>query len=236
MFNHVIVTCEHAGNRVPDRYSSLFAGREQVLETHRGVDIGALAVARRIARKLGAPLHAGSVTRLLVELNRSPNHPDLFSEYVRGLPRSERARIIDRYYLPYRQRVEADICRHVGAGRSVLHLSVHSFTPVLHGQTRRAELGLLYDPARTRERNFARIWRKLLAEVAPEYRVRRNYPYTGLSDGFMPYLRKALSTNLYVGVELEMNQKLLRKKDKRREDYIATLQETLQMMLGKKRA
>ncbi len=234
MFEHVIVTCEHAANRVPDRYASLFAGRERVLETHRGLDIGALAVARRLARELRAPLQAGRVTRLLVELNRSPNHPDLFSEFVRSLPRAERSRILARYYLPYRQRVEADICRHVGAGRSVFHLSVHSFTPVLHGETRRAELGLLYDPSRMRERNFARFWRKLLTEVAPEYRVRRNYPYTGLTDGFMPYLRKSLATRLYVGVEIEMNQKLLAKNDKRRERYVATLVDTLQLMLGKK--
>lgn len=235
MFDHVIVTCEHAGNRVPDRYASLFAGKQRVLESHRGLDIGALAVARHLARALDAPLHASSVTRLLVELNRSPNSHDLFSEFARGLPRAERSRILARYYLPYRQRIEADICRCVGAGRSVFHLSVHSFTPVLHGETRRAELGLLYDPSRSRERKFARIWRRLLAEVAPEYRVRRNYPYTGLTDGFMPYLRKSLSTRLYVGVEIEMNQNLLRNNDQRREHYVATLLETLRLMLGKKR-
>jgi hypothetical protein len=39
--------------------------------------------------------------------------------------------------------------------------------------------------------------------------VRRNYPYTGKSDGFTAYLRKRFDADRYVGVELEINQAIV---------------------------
>jgi len=37
--------------------------------------------------------------------------------------------------------------------------------------------------------------------------VRRNYPYTGKSDGFTAYLRRRFPADAYIGIELEINQK-----------------------------
>ena len=47
-----------------------------------------------------------------------------------------------------------DLRAAVAARKQVLHVAVHSFTPVLHGERRNADVGLLYDPARPRERAF----------------------------------------------------------------------------------
>ncbi len=65
----------------------------------------------------------------------------------------------------------------------MLHLSVHSFTPKLHGVTRNAEIGFLYDPARRMDAAFCRDWRDVLVRDKPHWRVRMNYPYRGTSDG-----------------------------------------------------
>jgi predicted N-formylglutamate amidohydrolase len=75
----VIVTCEHGGNHVPPPYRALFRGRERLLASHRGWDPGALTAARELARVLRAPLIFSRVTRLLIDLNRSPGHRALFS-------------------------------------------------------------------------------------------------------------------------------------------------------------
>ena len=41
---------------------------------------------------------------------------------------------------------------------------------------------------------------------APALRVRRNYPYTGKSDGLTAYLRRRFDADRYLGIELEINQ------------------------------
>ena len=45
--------------------------------------------------------------------------------------------------------------------------------------------------------------------MAPNLRVRRNYPYAGKGDGLTSYLRQQFSPAAYVGIELEINQKIV---------------------------
>jgi hypothetical protein len=40
-------------------------------------------------------------------------------------------------------------------------------------------------------------------------RVRRNYPYLGTADGLVSFLRKEFSSELYIGIEIELNQKIM---------------------------
>jgi predicted N-formylglutamate amidohydrolase len=202
-----VVSCEHGGNRVPAQYRDLFAGAGELLATHRGQDIGVLPLARELAERLGVPLHAGTVTRLLVDLNRSAGSRTLFSEFTRELPQFERERILDRYYRPYREGVTAEAAAHISAGAQVVHLSLHSFTPEWHGMERRADLGLLYDPRRSLERDFCTAVREALRQSAPHLRVRRNYPYLGTSDSLVTTLRRRFSPASYLGIEIEVNQK-----------------------------
>lgn len=201
-----LVTCEHGGNRVPPRYRPLFAGFDALLESHRGFDPGALALARELAAALGAPLFFSTTSRLLIDLNRSTGHPKLYSEATRRAPTAVRREILEGHYLPYRDRVEAHIAAAVAGGNRVVHVSSHSFTPVLDGEVRNADVGLLYDPARAGEAELCRRWQACLEEAAPGLRVRRNYPYTGKSDGFTAYLRRSFPADAYLGVELEINQ------------------------------
>lgn len=204
----LVVTCEHGGNDVPPEYATAFRGAAKVLASHRGYDPGALELARRFAAELHAPLFFATVSRLVVELNRSPHHRALFSQFTRPLPEATRQEIFTRHYAPYRTAVEREIARLVAApGTIVRHLSVHTFTPVLDGETRRADIGLLYDPRRPLERAWCSAWRDALLEARPDLIVRRNYPYRGTSDGFVIYLRRKFPANRYAGVELEVNQK-----------------------------
>ena len=203
----VVLTCEHAGNGVPAAYSALFARQGSVLASHRGWDPGARELGTRMARQLGVPLHAATTTRLLVDLNRSVGHRQLFSEFTRGLPSAVRQDIMARHYHPYRDAVEAEVARAIAAGHRVLHIASHSFTPVLHGQTRQADVAWLYDPARAGEVAFAAVWRAALAQRAPGLRLRRNYPYQGRGDGLTALLRNRYADEAYVGIELEVNQR-----------------------------
>jgi predicted N-formylglutamate amidohydrolase len=203
----IILSCEHGGHRIPAAYRPLFAGQQELLATHRGYDIGILSFARFLARELEAPLHAAEVSRLLVDLNRSQRSPTLFSEISRQLPAAERAAILRRYYDPYREAVTRSVAEGLRGGR-VLHLSVHSFTPELRGVVRRADIGLLYDPARPAEAEFCRRWQAAIIRLDPALRVRRNYPYRGVSDCLVSTLRRQFAGERYLGLEIEVNQKL----------------------------
>jgi len=204
---HYLITCEHGGNRIPPRYLPLFAGFEALLQTHRGYDPGVLAMARELARALAAPLFVSTTSRLLIDLNRTIGHTRLYSEATRNAPVAVRGEILEQYYLPFRNRVETHIDEAIAHGKRAIHISSHSFTPELDGTIRNADISLLYDPARSGERELCRRWQTELKARAPELKVRRNYPYTGTSDGFTAYLRRHFPADAYIGIELEINQK-----------------------------
>jgi predicted N-formylglutamate amidohydrolase len=201
----IVVSCEHGGNLVPEEYAEVFVPYADVLKTHRGHDIGSLDLAKDIASAVQAPLYFSTTTRLLIDLNRSMRHPSLFSEATRGLSTDVRQRILDVHYRPYRRDVESAIADLARSSR-VLHLSIHTFTPVLNGEVRKADVGLLYDPRRRFEREFCDAWAAAIEVSDPSLIVRRNYPYRGVADGFVTYLRRQFSEHRYVGVELELNQ------------------------------
>lgn len=205
----LVLTCEHGGARVPARWRALVRGEEALLASHRGYDAGALHAARRLARELGAPLCAATTTRLLVDLNRSAHNPRRFSRLTRGLPVDERARLHAEIYAPHRARVEAMVERARAEAGAVLHVAVHSFTPVLGDDVRDYDVGLLYDPGRTWEQRLATAWALALAEAEAVHGVRRNAPYRGVSDGLTRGLRRLHPDRAYAGIELELSQRCL---------------------------
>lgn len=208
-----IITCEHGGNRVPPAWSARFTSASEALGSHRGFDPGALQLARQLARRLGAPLYSATVSRLLVDLNRSLTNRSLFSEWSRGLSPEDRERLLGEHYHPYRQRVEQAVGQAVVAaassGQSVLHISVHSFTPLWNGTLRAVDVGLLYDPRRAAERAFSAAWKQAIEREQPGLRVRLNYPYRGIADGLTTHLRRRFDSAHYLGIELEVNQAIV---------------------------
>jgi len=159
-----------------------------------------------LSRKSGAPLFLGKWSRLLIELNRSPHHPQLWSEYSKPLTASAKWQLFEKYYLPHWHAVTSTIRRMTAKGGTALHIAVHSFTPVWKGHRRQADIGLLYDPARVREAAFCNRWKSVLVQQASDLRVRMNYPYRGTADGLTTQLRKLFGADRYLGIEIEVNQ------------------------------
>jgi predicted N-formylglutamate amidohydrolase len=208
--DYLLLTCEHAGNRIPRACAPLFRGARRTLESHRGWDPGALQLARVLAGRLRRPLLAITWSRLLVEANRSESNPRIWSRYTAPLPRAERERILERWWRPHRNAVETAVSAGIAGSRRVLHVAVHSFTPRLGGEVRNAEIGLLYDSRRRHEAKLCRRWAAILRRLDPQLRVRFNYPYRGNADGLTTYLRGEFAEARYLGVELEINQELVR--------------------------
>lgn len=222
----VFISCEHGGNQVPRAWAHLFEGRQELLAGHRGWDPGALALARRLSRDLGAALFSCTVTRLLVDCNRSPGNPRAFSEITRGLDAKAKAGLMARYHRPHWKRAEEAVRQALDRGGRALLLSCHSFTPVMDGKERNADLGLLYDPARPAEKEFCEGFRAGLLSLRPGLRVRRNYPYRGVSDGLATHLRKLFGP-AFLGIEIEMNQAFFTGKTARKPEILDLLSQGL---------
>lgn len=199
----IILSCEHAGNQVPKKYKKLFVADFEILNTHRGYDIGISSVASKMQRLLACPLCQYPWTRLLIDVNRSCQR-SLFSEFSKQLDSPDKANLMNNYYKPYRHYLEELIFKQCDKS-GVLHISLHSFTPILKGQKRKADIGILYDPSRKQESQFAVELQCRLQELSG-LRVRRNYPYLGRSDGVTSWLRKKYTETQYLGIEIELNQ------------------------------
>lgn len=205
----LVLTCEHAGNQIPDKFKYLFEGKLEVLETHRGYDPGAFDLFNYL-KDLAYYHQAYMESRLLIEVNRSLSHPAIFSEFSRDIPPESKNQLIKEYYQPYRESIKKVISGLISEGDEVLHLSIHSFTPVFDGHIRKADIGLLYDPASKNEKDFSQDLKKELLVNNISLRIRFNYPYRGTADGLTTSLRKIFTTK-YSGIEIEVNQKFVEK-------------------------
>ena len=201
----LIITCEHGGNTIPKNFKKHFKGAELVLNSHRGYDLGALDIFKTLEPLANESLYS-ETSRLLIELNRSLHHPNLFSEFTKHIPKTEKQDLINSHYLVYRNKVKNTIENWIKKEEIVLHISVHSFTPILNNVERNCDIGLLYDSRKPTEKTFCSALKKELKLLKPDLNVRYNYPYLGKADGFTTYLRKQFQTH-YLGIEIEINQK-----------------------------
>ncbi len=217
----LLLTCEHGGNKIPKRFRENFKNQEKLLATHRGLDIGALGIAKLLSKSLGAPLVASEISRLLVDLNRSIGHEGQFSKISSKI--KERDFILENYYYPHHIRVQNQINKALMASNQIIHLGIHSFTPKLKGEVRHTDIGILFDPKILLEIKFSRLLKEQLKISAPELRVRMNYPYKGTSDGLTRSLRRAFGKTTYAGIEIEINQKFFTSDMKQNQKRMAHL-------------
>ncbi|QXP71009.1 N-formylglutamate amidohydrolase [Polaribacter sp. R2A056_3_33] len=200
----LVITCEHGGNEIPEKFQILFNNKE-ILNTHKGFDLGALDVFNAL-KHLAIYTNYSTTSRLLIELNRSLWHKNLFSEYTKHLSNLEKKDLIKTYYNSYRNNVENEIETLITNQNTVVHLSIHSFTPILNDRIRNCDIGLLYDSSNQQEKKTALQLKEALHTINPNWHLRFNYPYLGKADGFTTHLRKRFKEN-YIGIEIELNQK-----------------------------
>ncbi|MHC0053588.1 N-formylglutamate amidohydrolase [Actibacterium sp. D379-3] len=200
----VVFLCEHAAHFIPPQYHDLGL-RGTALTSHIAWDIGALALAQRLAGAFGAPLVAGRVSRLIYDCNRPPEAPDAIparSEVfdIPGnadlTPQARQARQTD-VYDPFCAAVD----RAMLAARPAALVTVHSFTPVYNGQPRPVQIGILHDSDR-------RLADALLAQDWGNVDVQRNQPY-GPGDGVTHSLKLHAQSRGRANVMIEVRSDLI---------------------------
>lgn len=176
----LLLTCEHASNRIPHRYHGLGVGSAD-LSRHIAWDLGALGLAERLSQALDAPLVHGTYSRLLLDLNRAVDaHDSIVGESEGtliagnvGLDLEERERRRLGLYQPFHEELDGLIATRLAAGWRGAVLSIHSFTPVFHAVQRPWHVGVL-------SHNDRRLADALLAELRIDTSlcVGDNQPYS----------------------------------------------------------
>lgn len=205
----LLLTCEHAVNTIPDTYQPYFEQAKILLNSHRGIDFGAESIAIYLRQAFDCQLFTAKASRLLIDCNRSLHHKNCFSEISRYFTSIEKKKIINEYYQSYRKPIIEHLQSKINQGFQVVHLSIHSFAPILDDLVRYTEFGLLYDPKRPSEKALSHAWHRQFRQIENEWRIRLNYPYKGIADGFTTALRRDFNDTDYIGIEVESNQALM---------------------------
>ena len=206
----LVLLCEHASNHIPPRYDGLGLAAE-ARDSHAAWDPGARAVALRLSQALDAPLLAGGVSRLVYDCNRPPEAASAMparSERIevpgnRDLTPEQRAERVETVYRPFCAAVSGLIAERQARGLPTALITIHSFTPVFHGEMRETEIGILHD-------SDSRMADAMLAEVPrlPHRRIARNDPY-GPEDGVTHSLKLYGIANRLPNVMIELRNDLL---------------------------
>jgi len=147
--SRAVLVCDHASPLIPRRLGTLGLAPED-LERHVAWDIGAASVARRLSRLLDAPLALPGYSRLVVDCNRPLNEVDAFatqSEDVvvtgnQSITEDEKVERADAFFWPYHRALHGLVESRTAGEAVPLMVSVHSFTPVYHGEQRPWHIGL----------------------------------------------------------------------------------------------
>ncbi len=203
----VLLVCDHASRRLPAALGNM--GLDPfALRCHLALDIGAAALTGRLAKKLSLTAVLCQYSRLVVDCNRQLMDPGAFLEFGdgivvtgnRNLHAADKKIRADEIYWPYHNAVASQVERLVAAGQPPVFVSLHSFTPVINGQYRPWEVGVLWDTDRATAEIFMQDFR------AAGFHVGDNEPYSGKSPQDFTVDHHAESIGLpHVGVEIRQD-------------------------------
>ena len=203
----VLLVCDHASNRFPRSLGTM--GLDYLNRvSHIALDIGANAIAEALADNLGATAVLCQYSRLIVDCNRKLIDDSAFLEYSDGvdipgnhdLQSNEKEKRASEIYWPYHNAIKDQIVRLKKHGIDPVVISIHSFTPVINGNDRKWEMGVLWD----KDPVTAEIFLTRLVEAG--YLVGDNKPYSGKDPEDFTIDFHAESTGLpHVGIEISQD-------------------------------
>jgi predicted N-formylglutamate amidohydrolase len=176
----LLLVCDHASRAVPAALGDLGLA-SGAFERHIAYDIGAAGVARKLSESLDATLVLAGFSRLVIDLNRPPGHPQSIMAVSdetpipgnAGLDDDAKRRRVRDLFEPYHDAVNRALARIWDSGTVPALFSVHSFSPGFGGQPRPWDVGVLWN-------HDPRIAVPLMELLEAEgLRVGDNEPYSG---------------------------------------------------------
>lgn len=182
-----LIICDHSSNLVPHSLKGLGLEKAE-LNRHIGWDIGTEDIGRHLSAALDMPAVLAGYSRLVVDLNRAPDHSECIielSDHTKipantGLSKTARERRLREIFWPYQKQIGKRVDRFVKKGQTPLLLAIHSFTPEMDDVKRHWHIAILWN----RQEEIAR---KLIAEIRknnPGLLVGENEPYSLKNERF----------------------------------------------------
>jgi predicted N-formylglutamate amidohydrolase len=176
----VLLVCEHASNYIPEHYHNLGLQPEPILQ-HIGWDVGALAVAAKLARILDSELVFQKYSRLLIDCNRPLSSSALIPEVTENtavpgnlkLTQSERQLRIETIWQPFQNAIADSLDWRESKAIDTVLVAVHSFNETYMDETRPWQICLAYN----RDDRLAKLMQAELSNLASEYVIALNKPY-----------------------------------------------------------
>ena len=203
----ILLVCDHASYRFPQSLGDMgldpFARR-----CHLAIDIGAGPLTEQLAESLGVTAVVHNYSRLIVDCNRQLMDPGAFLEYGdgilvpgnRNLHQADKDLRADALYWPYHRAIEEQIQRLRNGGPPPAFISIHSFTPVLNGESRAWQIGVLWDKDQRLREIFLEGFR------AAGYYVGDNEPYSGKAPQDFTIDHHAEEIGLpHIGIEIRQD-------------------------------
>jgi predicted N-formylglutamate amidohydrolase len=208
--SNFVFVVDHASCRIPRRLNNLGLAKSE-LQRHIAWDIGALAVAQRVAAALDAPLVAQNYSRLVIDCNRDPRVATsipLISESSEipgnaGLSDAEVAARRTEIFDPYHNRLRALLDERAAAGRPTILVAQHSMTNLYKGVRREMHAAVLYN----RDRHFAGLVLDMLRRES-HLIIADNEPYF-VSDETDYTIPRHGEARALPHVEIELRQDLV---------------------------
>ena len=179
--SNLLFTSDHNGSAIPTKLENLGVPLNE-LRRHVAYDIGIDAVAHALSARFNATLIVANYSRLVIDCNRHPGSagsiPSVSDNTVvpgnKNLSdndiKSREDEIFDAYHSSVGNRIS--IMR--SENKNPILISLHSFTPVISGQFRPWEIGILF---KDDERLSAPLINKLREQK--DLNIGDNKPYSG---------------------------------------------------------
>ncbi len=201
----LLLVGDHASNLVPDDIELGIPAAW--LDEHIAVDLGSAALTRALQTELGCRAVLAEVSRLVIDVNREPEHIDCIPELSDGRPiagnvglaAAGRRHRIEQYFMPYHAAIEAA----VAAERPALIVSIHSFTPQLASRPEKARpwpVGILYN----HDGRAAALGIAYLREQG--FDAGDNQPYSGRDLNYTMNRHAEAARIAYLGFEIRQDQ------------------------------
>jgi predicted N-formylglutamate amidohydrolase len=205
-----VITCDHAGRRLPRALGSLGLGSED-LQRHIAWDIGARGVALRLADALDAFVACQRYSRLVIDCNRELGEASsiaVVSERTlipgnQGISPEQAAARAREIFEPYHDQIRGELDRRREQHRQAILIAVHSFTPVFLDVARPWHAGVLFN----RDARLAEPLLRLL-RAEGDLVVGCNEPYAVTDDSDYSVNHHGAARDL-PHVELEIRQDLI---------------------------
>ncbi|HEX2790268.1 MAG TPA: N-formylglutamate amidohydrolase [Steroidobacteraceae bacterium] len=208
--SNFVIVVDHASRRIPARLGDLGLPAPE-LQRHIAWDIGALAVARRVAAELGAVLVAQNYSRLVIDCNRDPGVASSIptvGESIAipgnvGLSEQQVAARRSEIFDPYHDHIRALLDGRLAGDRRTILVAQHSMTNIFRGVRREMHAAILYN----RDRRFAGLVLDMLRRDASLH-IADNEPYF-VSDATDYTIPRHGEARGLPHVEIEIRQDLL---------------------------